>query len=63
MQGWSGSGHIGVRWLILGWDGSYRGGMGHLGWVGSCRVQWIIHEWGELGHTWVGWVMQGWGGL
>ena len=38
-------GHIGV-----GWDGSCRGGVGHVGVGGSCR--------GVVGHVGVGWVMQ-----
>ena len=31
-MGWGGVGHIGVRWAMQGWGGSYRGGMG---WGGS----------------------------
>ena len=53
---------LGVGWVMQGWGGSYRGGVGHTrvrlvtkGWGGSCR--------GEVGHAGVGvrWVMQGWG--
>ena len=53
-------GHAGVGWVMQGWGGSYRGGVGHTrvrlvtkGWGGSCR--------GEVGYAGVGWVMQGWG--
>ena len=32
-----GVGHVGVEWVMQGWNGSCRGGMGHegLGWDGS----------------------------
>ena len=58
-----GVGHVGVGWcdvvvgwVMQGWDGSCRDGVGHAGvgwvmqgWGGSCR--------GWLGHAGVGWVM------
>ena len=47
MQGWGGVDHV-------GWGGSCRGGVGHVGvgWGGSCRV--------GVGHKgWGGWVMLG----
>ena len=55
IQGWggvdAGVGHTGVWWVMQGWVGSCRGGMGWImqGWGGSCRGG-------------VGWVMQGQGG-
>ena len=42
-------GHGGVRWVILGWGGSCRGGVAMQGWDGSCR--------GGVGHAGVRWVM------
>ena len=52
-----------MGWVMQGWGGSYRGGVGHAG-VGQ-----IIQGWGRVGHArvvWdgsfrggVGWVMQG----
>ena len=39
--------HTGVGWVMQGWGGSYRGGVGHEGWCGSCR--------GGVGHASVGW--------
>ena len=61
--GWGGScrgvlGHVGVGWLLQGWDGSscmmgwvMQGSVGHagVGWGESCR--------GGVGHAGVGWVM------
>ena len=40
--------YVGVGWVMqgwggdVGWDGSYRGGVGDVGvgWGGSCRVGW-----------------------
>ena len=46
-------GHVRVGW----WGGSCRGGVGHIGWGGSCGVGWVMQE---VGHG-VGWVMEGWG--
>ena len=37
-------GHVGVGWVMQGWGGSQRGGVGHVGW-------------GGVGHAGVGWVM------
>ena len=45
---------IGVGWVMQGWGGSYRGGVGHT------RVEWVMQ--GRVGHTGVGWVIQWWGG-
>ena len=42
--------HVGVGWVIKGWDG-----VGHVGWGGSCR--------GGVAYVGVAWVMQGWGGV
>ena len=52
MQG--GVGYAGMGWFIQGWDGSYRGGVGHTRWGWSQR--------GGVGHAGVKWVMRGWGG-
>ena len=40
-------GHLGVEWVMQGWGGFFRGGVGHIGvglggsyrvgWCGSCR--------------------------
>ena len=32
--------HVGVGWVMQGWGGSYRGGVGHVGvgWVGHVGV-------------------------
>ena len=68
-------GHVGVgwgwgavQWVMKGWGGSCRSGVGHARWgrsysdgVGHTGVGWVI-KW------WVGWVIQewvdhtGWGG-
>ena len=54
---------LGVGWVMQGWGGSYRGGVGHTrvglvtkgwggscqGWGGSCRGG------GQVGHTEAGW--------
>ena len=34
-----GVGHVGVRWVMQGWDGSCKGGLGWVmvGWGRSCR--------------------------
>ena len=39
--------HTGVGWVMQGWGGSYRGGVGYEGWGESCR--------GGVGHESVGW--------
>ena len=31
-----------MGWVIVGWVGSCRGGVGHAGWGGSCRVGWVM---------------------
>ena len=54
-------GHAGVRWVMQGWGGSYRGGVDHTG------VGWVIQGWGwsqrgGVGHAGVKWVMQEWSG-
>ena len=63
--------HVGVRWVMQGKSGSYRGVVGHEGvgwfkqrWVGLCRGGWVMLGWGGVGMGWVcrcgvGWVMQG----
>ena len=33
--------HVGVRWVMQGWGGSYRGGMGHVG-VGWGGLGWVM---------------------
>ena len=38
MQG--GVNHTGVGWVMQGRGESYRGGVGHEGWGGSCWVEW-----------------------
>ena len=50
-------GHTGVRWVMQGWGGSCRGGVGHAGWGGvgigwacRCGVGWVMQEWGQVGH-------------
>ena len=40
-------GHTGVGWVIKGWGGSCRSGVGHARVDGSCR--------GGVGHARVGW--------
>ena len=58
-------GHVGVGWVMQGgWDGSYRGRVGHVGvgWDGSCRggvghAGWGGSCMGGVGHAMVGWVM------
>ena len=55
-------GHAGMGWIIQGWGGSYKGGVGHKGWVGHAGVKWVMQEWGvscrgggQVGHTEAGW--------
>ena len=31
MQEWGELGHVGVAWVMVGWCGSYRGGVGYAG--------------------------------
>ena len=61
-------GPIGVGWVMQGWGGSQRGGVGHAGvgwviqgWDGSCwgrgGVGYVAVVWG--GSCRVRWVMQG----
>ena len=43
-------GPIGVGWVMQGWDGSYRGGVGHAG------MGWVMSGWdgsccGGVGHA------------
>ena len=40
MQGCVGVGHVGMWWVMQGYGGSCRHGVGHsgVGWDGSCRV-------------------------
>ena len=48
-------GHVGVWWVMYGWGGSCRGGVGHVGVGGSYRVGgWDIQEWGGLCQGWAG---------
>ena len=37
--------HTGVGWVMQGWGGSHRGGMGHEG------VGWVMQVWGGVGHV------------
>ena len=45
-------GHVGVEWVMVGWGGSCRGGVGYGGVGGSCRM-----GWGGSCRGGVGWVM------
>ena len=38
---------------------SYRGGMGHTGWVCHAGVGCVMQGWGVVGHVGVGWVIVG----
>ena len=49
----------GVGWVMQGWGGSCRGGVGHAGVVGwSCRdgVGWVMQGWDGVHHAGVWWV-------
>ena len=41
----------------MGWGGSYRGRVGHVG------VGWVIQGWTGVGHAGMGWIIQEWGGV
>ena len=58
-----GVGHVWVGWVMQGWGGSCRGGVGHVGWVGYVGVGWVMQGWGGLcrggaGYTVVEWAVK-----
>ena len=42
--------HTGVGWVMQGWGGSCRGGVGH----GGVGMGWVMQGWGGMGHAAVG---------
>ena len=41
-------GHVGVGWVMQGWGGSSRGGVGH--------ALWVMQGWSGVGHAEVRWI-------